>query len=486
MIALHIDALMRALAALHVGTPSAAPAPSPRAEPGAFLTQPVATVIGGLCVVAAGVLAFLVAYWNRRQTEKHWRTSNRQDRFTAIGTQLADKSAAVRIAGVYAMEALVDDWLKPRPIPWTWYLTKPTVTWNTKGRTKTRNHLAQRSTGQAQACINVLCAYLRLPPIKDGSKQTRIYDFTAGLAAKTPPVDLHVRQSIVRTIAAHLTDKAPGEQWSHLDFDLSGARLYDAKFAGSHFRGTANFQQVQFYGESTSFGGAQFHGKNTSFSQAEFHSDRTSFGRAHFYSELTTFFRTQFHGWTTSFSQTAFHGKRTSFSQAEFRSKSTSFTNAQFSGEQTTFKEAQFHRGRASFNQARFCCTRTLFDQVQFRGERTSFNQSQFRGERTSFKRAQFHSQATTFFKAQFHGQLVSFYQVTFDGQSTAFTEAQFQSRRISYLDPAVWENVHFDWDWPLPSAEQGPGLAKPDNVQPDPWPPPLSIAELCQEGTLP
>ena len=50
------------------------------------------------------------------------------ERFTAIAAQLGDNKAAVQLAGVHAMAGLADDWATNR-----------------------------------QTCIDVLCAYLRMP-----------------------------------------------------------------------------------------------------------------------------------------------------------------------------------------------------------------------------------------------------------------------------------------------------------------------------------
>jgi hypothetical protein len=50
------------------------------------------------------------------------------ERFTTAAGQLGSETPAVRLAGVYAMAGLADDW-----------------------------------TDQRQTCIDVLCAYLRLP-----------------------------------------------------------------------------------------------------------------------------------------------------------------------------------------------------------------------------------------------------------------------------------------------------------------------------------
>lgn len=70
-----------------------------------------ATLVASAAALIAASLAFLGVTLARRQTERHWRTENRQQRFLSASEQLAHESAAVRIAGVAALESLIDDYL---------------------------------------------------------------------------------------------------------------------------------------------------------------------------------------------------------------------------------------------------------------------------------------------------------------------------------------------------------------------------------------
>ena len=83
-------------------------------------------------VAGAGALvALIVAYRRQKIAEAdsvHDRTRVFNERFTAIAAQLGDAQPAVRLAGVHAMAGLADDWKQNR-----------------------------------QTCVDVLCAYLRLP-----------------------------------------------------------------------------------------------------------------------------------------------------------------------------------------------------------------------------------------------------------------------------------------------------------------------------------
>ncbi|MFE2960935.1 pentapeptide repeat-containing protein [Nocardia tengchongensis] len=117
----------------------------------ASLSQPVATFLAGAGALTAGVLAYVNGQRSRALTQEHHaddrtrererhqedahraRESDLRDRYTAIATQIAHTSAAIRQAGVYALTALADDW-----------------------------H-ALGEDDERQVCINLLQWYLRVP-----------------------------------------------------------------------------------------------------------------------------------------------------------------------------------------------------------------------------------------------------------------------------------------------------------------------------------
>src|SRR5438876_10392735 len=109
--------------------------------------QAVAVIIAG----ALTVIGTLVAqYFGRRATSKQLsrtlgeqRTRTLNERFATAAEQLGSDKPAVRLAGVYAMAGLADDWEENR-----------------------------------QTCVDVLCAYLRMPyepdPGQDAPKPQRL------------------------------------------------------------------------------------------------------------------------------------------------------------------------------------------------------------------------------------------------------------------------------------------------------------------------
>lgn len=92
-------------------------------------------LVFGVVAGIGGVIALVVAYRKQRiaeSAEEREQTRVFNERFITAAQQLGVENAAVRLAGVYAMAGLADDWEEQR-----------------------------------QTCIDVLCAYLRIPYIPE-------------------------------------------------------------------------------------------------------------------------------------------------------------------------------------------------------------------------------------------------------------------------------------------------------------------------------
>src|SRR5215468_3257450 len=101
---------------------------------------------------------------DRTLAEQRTRTLN--ERFATAAEQLgSDKPPAVRLAGVYAMAGLADDWEENR-----------------------------------QTCVEVLCGYLRMPYEPDPGDQAPEPERLAFRAS------YEVRRTVIRVITAHLRD----------------------------------------------------------------------------------------------------------------------------------------------------------------------------------------------------------------------------------------------------------------------------------------
>ncbi|PXY31574.1 pentapeptide repeat-containing protein [Prauserella muralis] len=117
------------------------------------------------------------------------------ERFGTAAEQLAHESGAVRLAGVYAMSGLADDWV-----------------------------------GNRQACVDVLTGYLRLPVSEDDVAEAK------------------VRETLLRVLWGRF---GPDGTWRHLSVDLSGARFTDADLSLLNIRGEARFDGAVFDGDWT-------------------------------------------------------------------------------------------------------------------------------------------------------------------------------------------------------------------------------------------
>jgi hypothetical protein len=148
-----------------------------------------ATVAG-----AGALVALIVAYRRQKVAEAdsvHDRVFN--ERFTAIATQLGDAQPAVRLAGVHALAGLADDWKQNR-----------------------------------QTCVDVLCAYLRLPYDPDPG------DDAAPAARIAYRANREVRHTIIRLIGTHLRPGA-AVSWQGLTFDFNGVIFDGGDFRGAEF-----------------------------------------------------------------------------------------------------------------------------------------------------------------------------------------------------------------------------------------------------------
>src|SRR5215469_3139230 len=142
---------------------------------------------------------------DRTLAEQRTRTLN--ERFATAAEQLGSDKSAVRIAGVYAMAGLADDWEENR-----------------------------------QTCVEVLCAYLRMPYEPDPGDEAPEPERLAFRASH------EVRRTVIRVISAHLRDHA-AKSWQGLNFDFTGAVFDGGDFSFAEFSGgTVSFWHAKFPG----------------------------------------------------------------------------------------------------------------------------------------------------------------------------------------------------------------------------------------------
>ena len=141
------------------------------------------------------------------------RTRTLNERFDTVAERLdTDRPPAVRVAGVYAMAGLADDWPEHR-----------------------------------QMCVEVLCGYLRMPYEPEPADDAPVEKRVAWRAGR------EVRHTVIRVIAAHLNGTAP-VSWCGLNFDFAGAVFDGGDFNGAKFSsGTVSFAGAEFSGGTVDF-----------------------------------------------------------------------------------------------------------------------------------------------------------------------------------------------------------------------------------------
>ncbi|MER6948122.1 hypothetical protein ABT294_29215 [Nonomuraea sp. NPDC000554] len=353
-------------------------------------------VVAGL----GGLVALVVAYRRQKVAEAAQQVSERaedrahraeqreatklhSDRFTSAAGQLGHESPAVRLAGVHALAGLADD-------------------------APTRE--------LRQTCIDVLCAYLRLPYTADPGEDASEADWLAFAGLR------EVRHTIIRLISAHLRENAP-VSWQGHDLDFTGVVFDGGDFSGAVFSGgTASFARTVF-----SDGEVSFH--NAAFTGGKF-----------------------------SFDQVAFTGGQVSFDNVAFPDGEVSFGNAIFSGGNVSFLGTRFSGGRVSFDEATFSGGKVSFLATKFSGGRVSFYTATFTGGEVSFYYVVFSDGKVGFDEATFSGGKVTFELAQFSGGRVGFDDAVFSGGEVSFVRPREWETPPTGLPVPAP-----PGLLLPD-----------------------
>ncbi|MGW4484793.1 hypothetical protein ACWEOE_13225 [Amycolatopsis sp. NPDC004368] len=293
------------------------------------------TVSAGTLI--AGSFALVYAYRKQRLDEAaSFRADSEQfgKRYQDGAVQLGHERAAVRLAGVYAISRLADDWPDKR-----------------------------------QMCVDLLCAYLRMP-------------YTSHLTNDDESV---VRASIFEVIRQHVLDPDSSAGWCRLNFDFSGGTYDDVQLSGGHFYGSVSFQDAKFTGiqrrrDDRNYGWIGL--RNCTFENG------------------VNFFQAKFHDCITSFDGSVFKSGEVFFGGATFKNFNLFFREVKFSGGLVYFGRNKFEHfnirgseslGNILFDDADFCgaevvfndCTVTgpidiKFDQVALRGGMLDMSGLQF------------------------------------------------------------------------------------------------------------
>ncbi len=394
----------------------------------------------GAGVFAAGALVYTARNFAlSRSTFRATEVRVLNERFVTIAAQLGDDQAAVRLAGIHAMAGLADDWEENR-----------------------------------QTCIDVLCAYLRMPYVPDPGKDAPAAERLAFGAHR------EVRHTIIRVIAAHLRAGAP-VSWQRLRFDFTGVVFDGGDFSGAEFSGgrvsfdgaeffggEIDFSRAKFCGDGASFSGVKFSGAKVGFNFAEFSGrDRVVFDGAEFSGGSVDFDSAKFPLVGISCDGTEFSGGKVSFNNATFSGIWASFGGAEFSGGLVDFGTAKFTGGGTDFSDAKFSGAKVSFYFAEFSGrDRTDvanasvshigsvdfsnamfsrgevdFSSAQFTGAGASFREAEFTGSKVDFTMAGFSGGTVSFSGAKFSRSDVSFYSAKFSGGAVDFSSPGEWSH---------------------------------------------
>ncbi|WP_157940114.1 pentapeptide repeat-containing protein [Arthrobacter ruber] len=389
--------------------------------------------------------AAVIAYRRQRtgehqhklETDKHSASgvTELRARFTTAAEQLGHEQAAVRLAGVYAMTALADDWF----------------------------HVSNKN--EQKVCVDVLCAYLRMPYSPDSAK----------------PGEREVRLTIINVIRDHLM--RPGEfstNWCNISMNFTGATFDGGIFDDAVFKGRINFDKTKFVGGTVTFDRAQFAGGIVTFDETQFSAGTVTFNETQFTAGTVTFNKTQFVGSTVIFEKAQFTRNAplprpwskiapslgpwliSNFEflrETEFAGCKVHFDEANFAAGIVTFKEVFFSTGEVSFSKALFTGSTVTFDRVWFtayyhtlsttvNAPNVSFNEATFSAGIITFNGAKFAAGTISFDKAKFVGSNITFKRSeVFRGlilkpypipSALTFDKAQFTAGAVSFEEAQV------------------------------------------------
>ncbi|MFE9684067.1 pentapeptide repeat-containing protein [Streptomyces sp. NPDC006285] len=322
----------------------------------------------GVVAGAGALVALVVAYRRQRVDEAgahREATRLHTERFSQAVDKLGSDSPAVRLGGVHALAGLADD---------------------------APDHNLR------QTCVDVPCAYLRLPFSSDPG------DLPNLLSDGTPPTEeqrnahqdrrnlyyalREVRHTILRFIGDHYRiPEGAHRSWQGCNLDLTGVTIDgNMDLSGATFAsGKVSFGGATFAGGKVSFDRATFSGDTVSFGGATFASSEVSFDRATFSGGTVSFGGATFSGGTVSFGSATFVGGEVFFSGATFSGSEVLFGGATFSGSEVLFGGATFSGGEISFSGATFSGGRIFFGGVRFSGSEVTFGGATFVGGEMSF-----------------------------------------------------------------------------------------------------
>ncbi len=360
--------------------------------------------------LAGAVLAGIYAYRKQLLSEGDAHradASQLADRYTTAAEQLGHDQAAVRLAGVYALARLADDWEEQR-----------------------------------QVCIDVLCAYLRMPYEPEDT------------AVGHKEGEREVRLTIIRVICDHLQRPDAPTSWCDHSFDFTGATFDGGDFSGAHFRHLALFRNANFSHDDVHFSRATFSNGMTSFDNATFNGSNVSFHNA-----------TVSDGGMVTFNQATFSAGRILFGRVTLNDGNIDFYNATLSGGNIDFRYATLGEGDVTFHGAILNGGDVNFRGATLKGGNVDFSNARFSGGNVNFNAATLNQGDVNFDNATFNDGILNFFMATFNGSDVTFRNATFNGGTVHFNDAtlnsgtvnchyATFNGTNIDWGpFPRPSG---------------------------------
>lgn len=321
------------------------------------------TVTAGI----GAVVALVVAYRRQRNleaaeirldsAEKREATKLLNDRFDRATDKLGSERVAIRLAGVHAMASLADDWPEGR-----------------------------------QTCLDVLCAYIRIPyePPKPDRRAT---------IDETRMRERQVRHTVMNVIGKHLRRVHP-TPWQGCEFDFDGATIdggdlsairlehgTNLDFKNATFKqGELNMEFSTVCGGSLSFDGARFESGEVNLSFSDVEDGAVSFAKATFSGSHLNLRATSFHGEKVGFENATINSGHIDFTIAAFKSGRVSFMGAIINGGDLDLRSSRFEQGSVLFTKSVFNGGSVTFRGADCNSRGINFWNSNFNGGNVSFE----------------------------------------------------------------------------------------------------
>ncbi|MCX5205819.1 pentapeptide repeat-containing protein [Streptomyces sp. NBC_00237] len=378
----------------------------------------------GVVAGAGALVALVVAYRRQRVDEAgahREATRLHTERFSTAVDKLGSDSPAVRLGGIHALAGLADD--------------APTQ-------------------DLRQTCIDVLCAYLRLPFSPDpgnlpGTPQPYDELRDAHQAKRDQYRALReVRHTILRLIGDHYRiPQNAHRSWQGHDLDLTAVTIDgNMDFTGAVFSsgtvdlthavvsgGTVRFNSATFSGGTVRFAGARFFGGTVDLTHAVISSGTMDFAGAVVSGGTVDLTHAVISGGTMNFARATLSSGRVEFGRASFSGGTVRFAGARFFGGTVDLTHAVVSSGTVHFTGAQFSGGTVRFNSATFSGGTVDFNSAMFSGATVRFNSATFSGGTVDFIGATFSRGTVHFIGATFSGATVNFRYTQFSGGIVNF-----------------------------------------------------